>query len=104
MHKLEIEAKRKFNKNFFKNFAFTGPDQAILTQKSLEEYIINMDASQDIQYLIVSMVTMPYELNNLIPNIEMIFYRIFCSPFTNIKLRKAQEKENLLAGNIFAEK
>jgi hypothetical protein len=43
-----IEAKRKYNFSFFKNFAFTGPDHLEMTQRSLEEYIINLESVQDI--------------------------------------------------------
>lgn len=50
------------------------------------------------------MVTSAYDLNTLIPNIEMVFYRIFCSPLTNIEERKLKEKSNILAENIFAQK
>lgn len=31
-----------------------------------------------------------------------MFYRIFCSPISTKELRKAQESEDILAGNIFA--
>lgn len=34
----------------------------------------------------------------------MIFYKMFCSPFTNKSERKARDKDNILAGNIFADK
>jgi hypothetical protein len=46
--KLIFEAKRRFNHNFFKNFAFAGADSAELTQKSLEEFIINLENPMDI--------------------------------------------------------
>jgi len=42
------EAKKKYNYNFFKNFAFSGPDQMSLTQKSLEEYILNLESVADV--------------------------------------------------------
>lgn len=74
------EAKRKYNYSFFKNFAFTGPEQALLTQRSLEEYILNLESPADVQALIVALVTSSYELNGLIPNAEHLFYRLFCSP------------------------
>jgi hypothetical protein len=41
---LVIEAKRKYNVNFFKNFAFSGADQMEMTQRSLEEYILNLES------------------------------------------------------------
>lgn len=95
-------AKKKYNHDFFKNFAFTGPDSTSLTQKSLEEYIINLENPGDIQLLIVSMINSAYELNNLIPNIEMVFYKIFCSPITTKEERKGADKDDPLRGNIFA--
>ncbi|CDW78620.1 UNKNOWN [Stylonychia lemnae] len=101
-----IEAKRQFKLGFFKNFAFTGQDHLTLTQKSLEEYILNMDNPQEIQQLIIAMISQAYELNNLIPNIELLFYKMFMSPITTKDLRKdgQDEGENILIGNIFAQK
>lgn len=43
-----IEAKRKYNLNFFKNFAFGGVDQMEMTQKALEEYILNLESEHDV--------------------------------------------------------
>ena len=34
--------------NFFKNFAFSGVDQMEMTQRALEEYILNLESEQDI--------------------------------------------------------
>ena len=99
------EAKRKYNYSFFKNFAFSGPDQMELSQKSLEEYIINLESVQDVQSLIISLVNSSYELNALIPNVEMLFYRMFCSPLTTKAERAGgKDRENVLFGNIFAQK
>lgn len=98
------EAKRKYNYNFFKNFAFSGPEQMTLTQKSLEEYIINLESPADVQALIISLVNSAYELNALIPNVEMLFYRMFCSPLTTKEDRNGKDRENVLYGNIFAQK
>jgi hypothetical protein len=50
------------------------------------------------------MVNSSYELNNLIPNVEMLFYRIFCSPITTKEERLAKDKNDILVGNIFAER
>ena len=99
------EAKRKFNYSFFKNFAFSGPDQMILTQKSLEEYILNLDSVFEVQQLVIALVNSAYELNALIPNVEMLFYRMFNSPLTTKEERaNGNDKENVLVGNIFAQK
>ena len=52
-----------------------------------------------------SIVNSSYELNSLIPNIEMLFYKIFCSPLTNKDERRGKDVgENVLFGNIFADK
>jgi hypothetical protein len=49
------------------------------------------------------MVTQAYELNNLIPNIEMVLYRIFSSPITTKEERKdGADRVDPLKGNIFA--
>lgn len=50
------------------------------------------------------MVNSAYELNALIPNIEMIFYKMFCSPITTKEERQGKDKDSVLLGNIFAEK
>jgi hypothetical protein len=91
--------------SFFKNFAFSGPDHATLTQKSLEEFILNMENPEEIQQLIVSMLTQAYDLNSLIPNVDMLFYRVFTSPITTAEQRKGHDTgDNLLIGNIFSDK
>jgi hypothetical protein len=58
-----------------------------MSQRSLEEFIMNTDNTKDIQLLIIAMVTQAYELNSLIPNIEMLFYKMFCSPITTKEQR-----------------
>lgn len=66
---------------------------------------MNLENSNDIQQLIISMVNSAYELNGLIPNMEKLFYRIFCSPISTKEIRaNGNDKENLLVGNIFADK
>src|SRR5450830_1555320 len=76
-----------------------------LSQKSLEEYILNLENPADIQQLIISMVNSSYELNSLIPNMELLFYKIFCSPLTSKEERSnGADHENLLLGNIFSQK
>lgn len=98
-----FEAKRQYNFNFFKNFAFSGPDALTMTQRSLEEFIMNTDNAKDIQLLVMAMTTSAYEINTLIPNIEMVFYKMFCSPITTKEMRQGKDgSENILLGNIFA--
>jgi hypothetical protein len=99
---LVIEAKRKYNVNFFKNFAFSGADQMEMTQRSLEEYILNLESEQDIQSLVIALINSAYELNSLIPNAELLFYRMFSSPLTTKAERAGGE--DVLLGNIFAQK
>jgi hypothetical protein len=99
---LVIEAKRKYNVNFFKNFAFSGADQMEMTQRSLEEYILNLESEQDIQSLVIALINSAYELNSLIPNVELLFYRMFSSPLTTKAERAGGE--DVLLGNIFAQK
>lgn len=103
--KLIAQAKLNFPLGFFKNFAFSGAEQSVLAQKSLEEYIKTMDSPVEIQQLIVSMLAQAYELNSLIPNVDLLFYKIFTSPISTREQRAGQDKdENLLVGNIFADK
>ena len=76
-----------------------------LTQKSLEEYILNLENPTDIQALIISLINSSYELNSLIPNVELLFYRMFCSPITTKAERAGgNDRDNVLVGNIFAQK
>lgn len=101
--KMMFEAKRQYNYNFFKNFAFSGPDSLKMSQRSLEEFIMNTDSAKDIQLLVMAMTTSAYEINTLIPNIEMVFYKMFCSPITTKEMRQGKDgSENILLGNIFA--
>lgn len=51
------------------------------------------------------MIHQAYRLNALIPNIELLLYKMFCSPMTTKEQRKqVDDKVKPLAGNIFAEK
>ena len=50
------------------------------------------------------MVNSAFELNSLIPNAELLFYHIFCSPLLIKEERKGHDRENVLLGNIFADK
>jgi hypothetical protein len=75
-----------------------------MSQRSLEEFIMNLESAQDVQSLIISLVNSSYELNGLIPNVEVLFYRMFCSPLVTKEDRKGKDHENVLYGNIFAQK
>ena len=76
-----------------------------LAQKGIEEYIIRLDSNREVEKLLLSMIHQSYELNELIPNIELMLYKIFCSPLsTEEERRNGNDRENLLLGNIFADK
>ena len=49
--------------------------------------------------LSLSIINSAYELNEQIPNIELLFYKMFFSPVTTKEQRK--NAEDLLEGNIF---
>ena len=51
--------------------------------------------------LILSMINSVYELNDIIPNIELIFFKMFTSPITTKALRKQNDGDDLLVGNLF---
>jgi hypothetical protein len=67
----------------------------------LEEHIHAMDDPAEVQKLALAMTMSAYELNDTIPNIELVLYKMFVSPITTLDQRKAHDKDNLLAGNIF---
>lgn len=73
-----------------------------MTQKALEQYILKLEDPAEVRMLILSMINSAYQLNEHIPNVELLFYRIFCSPITTKEQRKEQEGSDILAGNIFA--
>jgi hypothetical protein len=76
-----------------------------LAQKGLEEYIIRLKSNTEVEKLLISMIHQRYELNHIIPNIEMMLYKIFFSPLSTQEERKSEDnRENLLVGNLFAEK
>lgn len=84
-------------------FAFEGEGSSILSQKALEEYIIKLEDPVEVRKLVLSMINSAYQLNHIIPNVELVFYKIFCSPISTKAIRKEQESTDLLAGNIFAQ-
>ena len=71
-----------------------------MTQRALENYISKQNA-EDIQLIALSMINSAYEINDKIPNIELMFFKIFCSPITTKEVRKEQDKDDILAGNLF---
>lgn len=89
----------KYDLEFLKQFSESSEQK---TQKSIEDYIIAMNDAKDIELLLLSMINQAYELNQYIPNIELMLYKIFMSPLMTEAERK--ESSKLLTGNIFAEK
>ena len=76
-----------------------------MTQKALEEYILNLESEHDVQSLVIALINSAYELNSLIPNVELLFYKMFCSPITTKADRAGgNDREDVLLGNIFAQK
>ena len=50
--------------------------------------------------LVLSMINSAYELNDIIPNIELVFFKMFTSPITTAAQRKQKDGDDILAGNI----
>ena len=48
------------------------------------------------------MIKQRYELNEIIPNIELLLYKMFFSPLATRESR--QNNSDLLSGNLFADK
>ena len=66
---------------------------------------MTLEDKADVQLLLLSMINQSYKLNEYIPNIELLICKMFCSPITTKEQRKEMnDKINLFAGNIFANK
>ena len=67
-----------------------------------------IDSEEKLNMLLLSMINQAYALNEYIPNIELLLFKMFVSPIRTRDVRKeaeAKNKENsILIGNIFAEK
>lgn len=61
---------------------------------------MNETDPEQLRLFAISLINSAYQLNQKIPNIELMFYRVFCSPITTKDIR--QGNKDLLAGNIFA--
>ena len=57
--------------------------------------------NEEREMLILSVVNSAYDLNHIIPNIELILFKMFTSPISTKGQRKASDSEDLLAGNLF---
>jgi hypothetical protein len=58
-------------------------------------------APEDKAEMCLALVNSPYELNEMIPNIELLLFKIFTSPMYNKAARKAGDSDDLLVGNLF---
>ena len=97
------KAQKKFNRRFFEKLAVTsGANARELTQLALEEKFESL-SSEDKELFVLSMLNSTYELNDSIPNIELVFFKMFTSPLTTREARKKNDQDDLLAGNIFNE-
>lgn len=98
--KLINKAIAEYDLDFFSKYSFSGENAALLAQKSLEGFIEEtIQDSDQANLLFLSMIEQAYPLNKLIPNIELLLFKIFVSPKTTKELRK--DSNNLLAGNLF---
>ena len=75
------EAKKRFDLKFFEQFAYEGASASKLSQRDLEQLWTTL-SSQDQQQLVLSMLNSVYELNATIPNVELVFFKMFVSPLT----------------------
>lgn len=62
--------------------------------------MLKLDA-KDRELLLLSMINSAYELNHIIPNIELIVFKMFVSPVTTRSERKGADEDDILKGNLF---
>lgn len=91
------ESIQNYRVEFLKQFSSTSRE----TQKNLEEYFIKL-SNREAEMFIIALINQSYQLNQHIPNVEMIVYKMFFSPLTTESER--QGNSDLLAGNLFAQK
>jgi len=94
------KALKKFHIDFFAQFNTGNP---LTSRLAFEEAVQGMTA-EDASLMAKSLVHQPYELNKVIPNIEMFFYKSFCSPQLTKNERKGRDRQEPLYGNVFAKK
>jgi len=58
-------------------------------------------APEDKAEMCLALVNSAYELNGMILNIELLFFKMFISPMQTKAARKAGDSEDLLVGNLF---
>ena len=91
LYALIAKAQKKFNRRFFEKLAVTsGQNARELTQLALEEKFESLN-SEDKELFILSMLNSAYELNDSIPNIELVFFKMFTSPLSTREARKKND-------------
>ena len=74
-----------------------------MAQRGLEEYILSIEGNKDVELLLLSMINQAYELNEYIPNVELLLYKMFFSPITTRAERaNGADRGDLMLGNLFA--
>lgn len=97
------QAISEYDVEFFKQFSFDGKIGLKMAQQGLEDYIMTqIHTEEQLNMLLLSMINQAYTLNEHIPNIELLLFKMFMSPIRTRELRK--EDDTLLAGNIFFKK
>ena len=72
-----------------------------LVIESKRKYNLNFESEHDVQSLVIALLNSAYVLNSLIPNVVLLFYKIFCSPITTKADRAGEnDREDVLLGNI----
>ena len=75
------KARKRFNYKFFENHARSGANSSKRSQLELEKAFEQLDKEEK-ELFILSMLNSAYELNDIIPNIELVFYNMFTSPIS----------------------
>mmetsp|Transcript_14497 Transcript_14497/g.18293 ORF Transcript_14497/g.18293 Transcript_14497/m.18293 type:complete len:98 (+) Transcript_14497:1439-1732(+) len=73
---------------------------AKLVQRDLEAAFAELNA-EDKELFVLSLVNSAYDVNHIIPNIELVFFKMFVSPISTKAERKDFDGQDLLAGNLF---
>jgi hypothetical protein len=58
-----------------------------MTQIALEEHFVKEQDPEEIRLMALAIINSAYQLNDIIPNIELMFYRIFTSPIMTKDIR-----------------
>lgn len=99
--KLVSDAKRIFTPEYLmKNFAKSTPAK---TQRALENFVRQLNNPEDVQMFLIALVSHAFEINEAIPNAEMLFYKMFQTPITTREeeSENSQVKHDILDGRVF---